>query len=173
MRLRTVCLGVVALVATCGPAFGHGDLQSTKPERGSTAQRAPKTVRITFTEAPTADGRFEVIDGCRDDVVAGIDRRGADVELQVKGGQPGRWTVTYRVISAVDGHATRGNFSFKVRGAKDCGVAEPAPTEGDVAQPPPPAEEEPEGSFPIVPVLVGGGLVVGAIVVRLIASRSE
>ncbi|HWC13381.1 MAG TPA: copper resistance CopC family protein [Actinomycetota bacterium] len=170
MRLTRIFFVAFVLVAMSGPAVAHGDLQSTDPERGTAVERPPKSVRITFTEAPTDDGRFEVLDGCGDDVFASLDRRRGDVELQVKEGESGRWTVTYRVISAVDGHATRGNFSFKVRGVKHCDRAEPGPTE-DVAQPPPPVGEEPEG-FPIVPVLIGAGVVVAAVVVRLIASRS-
>lgn len=155
--------------------WGHGDLQATHPERGSSVKRPPKTVLISFTEAPSAGGRFQVVDGCGEQVLARVGGDGPDAELQVDGGQPGRWKVSYRVISSVDGHSTRGTFGFRVKGKKDCSEPPPASTGGKAVAPTAPAvppERAPSGSFPLLPVVAGAALVIGAVAVRLLGSRS-
>lgn len=181
MKLRTIAPGLMMLIvlALMGPASAHGDLQATEPERGSSVNNAPRTVRITFTEPPTADGRFGVRDGCGDAVLAAVGRDGREAELGVDGGEPGRWKVTYRVISSLDGHSTGGSFSFRVKGKQDCSDPQPAATDGTTAGDDGMAAERPlsdsdeaGGGFPIIAILLGGVVVLGAIVVRVVASRS-
>ncbi len=85
--------------------------------------------------------------------------------------------MTYRVISAEDGHFTRGEFAFRVAGKRDCAADEigtpgPRATFGDGAAADdrtPPTEP---GGVPVVPVLLGGGaILVLAVAVRLFSSR--
>ncbi len=175
MRLRLVApaLTMLAVVALASPASAHGDLRGTRPERGSTVNKAPEAVRISFTEPPTADGRFEVRDGCGDGVLAAVGRDGRDAELELDGGQPGRWKVRYRVISSLDGHSTRGSFSFRVKGKQDCSDPSPLATDDGMAVQRPLSDDDgPGGGFPIIAVIVGGVVVLGAAIVRIVASRS-
>lgn len=166
----------IAFLISAAPVLAHGELQGTDPERGATIRRAPASVRITFTEPPAKGGRFEVLDGCGDSVIDGVGGRASNAELRVDGGEAGRWKVTYRVISAVDGHSTRGSFAFKVQGQTDCDQPQPDPggPDDEVAQAPPRIDDDDErsGSFPLVPVLIGGGLVLAAVAVRVMGSRS-
>jgi hypothetical protein len=99
------------------PASAHNSLESTTPAAGSTVDRPPDAVTLTFDE-PVGQ-RFGVV------VVTGPDgktyQRGS---LQVSGstatqplqgsGPAGRYRVAWRVVSA-DGHPISGEFSFRVR----------------------------------------------------------
>lgn len=130
---------------------------------------------IQFTEAPTADNRFEVIDGCGDDVLAQVGGEGTNAELAVSGGRPGKWRVTYNVISSEDGHNSRGAFGFTVAGKRDCSDPEPAATDSpEIGSPPPPIahDDADPASFPVLPVLIGGGAIVAlAAAVRIFSAR--
>jgi methionine-rich copper-binding protein CopC len=163
---------VVALCATAAPARAHGDIQATDPEARATVPRAPRSVAVTFTEAPTAQAVLRVTDGCNRDVGQGVDVAGATATVRVATGQPGRWRVSYRVISAVDGHLTRGGYAFTVAGEEDCIPDEEATPEPGDAPPtraaPPGDDDDPDGSgAPVVPIALGAaGLIVLALIVR-------
>lgn len=164
---------VLGLVAVAAPAAAHGDLQATDPEARSTVRRAPRSIAITFTEAPTAQAVLKVTDGCKRDVGQGVDVTDATATVRVATGQPGKWTVSYRVISALDGHLTRGGYSFTVAGDKDCTPDEgPTDDPGDgPAKTSPPEDREDEGSggsgAPVVPIaLSAAGLILVALIVR-------
>lgn len=170
MRLRSLAaaIGVIAGVAAiCGPAWAHGDLRKAKPEAGRHLRKPPQVIELDFAEPPTADSEFEVKDGCRDNVLGQVSGEGPNAVLGVDGGAPGRWTVSYRVISSVDGHLVRGSYSFHVGNKKPCEpVASPtlaAPADGDDGD---------EGGFPATPVLIGGAAVFAlALGIRLISAR--
>lgn len=162
-----LCLGAVA-----APAWAHGDIQATDPEPQTTVRRAPRSVAVTFTEAPTAQAVMKVTDGCNRDVAQGVDVADATATVRVATGQPGKWRVSYRVISSVDGHLTRGGYAFTVAGKKDCTPdEEPSDDPGDgPAQGAPGDDEEPESSgAPIVPIALGAAALIG---VALLVRRS-
>jgi methionine-rich copper-binding protein CopC len=172
-KLIVTC-AAVGLLTAGSPAYAHGDIQASDPAPRSTVRRAPKSVAITFTEAPTAQAVLEVTDGCKREVGQGVDVAEATATVRVGDAQPGRWQVSYRVISAVDGHLTRGGYAFTVAGEKDCTPDEkPAKDPGDDptrAAPPIDEEDEPEGSgAPVVPIAIGA---VALIAVALIVRRS-
>ena len=173
MMQRLALLTACVWLCLPGMAWAHGDIARTDPPEGSKVRRAPSVVAIQFTESPTADNRFEVIDGCGDDVLAQVGGEGTNAELAVAGGQPGRWRVTYNVISSEDGHNSRGAFSFTVAGKRDC--SEPAATDSpEIGSPPPPIanDDADPASFPVVPVLIGGGAIVGlAVAIRIFSAR--
>jgi methionine-rich copper-binding protein CopC len=171
-RLLALCALAVVLAAPVA-SHAHGDIQSTSPEDGARVTSAPSIVRISFTEAPTADGRFEVIDGCGDDIVAEVAREGANAELLVDAGQPGAWKVSYRVISSVDGHSTRGSFGFRVAGPSDCSDPEPVASDTpEIDGQPPFANDDAPSDFPVLPVVIGGGAIVAlAVAVRIFSAR--
>lgn len=171
MILKTVIGTALFLALSAGTALAHGDLQGTTPAKGSTVARVPQDVEIVFTEAPAKDSRFEVLDGCDRDVFAQESGEGANRRLALTGGEPGRWTVSYRLISAEDGHFTKGEFAFRVSGKRDCTqdeVGEPGPRETTddqaLIESLDPANES---TFPVVPILLAGA----AVIVFALAAR--
>jgi len=120
-------------------------LQASSPKPGATLHRPPRTVSLSFTEAPAKGARARVVDGCRRALPAAVSVEGSDVVVALEGGRPGRWTVAYNAVSSVDGHRVRGKLTFRVSGAKRCG-AEPddeiaaGPNPGIVDNPDPPDE---------------------------------
>lgn len=170
MRLRggAATIGVIAgLIATCGHAAAHGELDKATPGAGRHVGKAPEVIELDFAEPPTPDSKFEVTDGCRDDVLAQVSGEGPNARLEVSGGAPGRWKVSYRVVSSVDGHLVRGSYSFHVGNKKPCNPV-PSPT----LAAPPVAGDDDGGGFPATPVLIGGAAVLAlAVVIRLISAR--
>ncbi len=169
--------GALALAASAGPAAAHGELQGSDPEPDATVRRAPRSVAITFTEAPTAQAVLEVRDGCKRNVGQGVEIADATATVRVATGQPGRWRVSYRVISAVDGHETRGSYGFTVAGERDCtpDAATSPPDDGEPddeatgAAPPDDEDSDSGSSAPVVPIALGA---VAVVVLALIVRRS-
>jgi methionine-rich copper-binding protein CopC len=175
-KLVAACT-VLGLTALGAPAAAHGELQATDPASGATVRRAPRSVAITFTEAPTAQAVLRVKDGCEREVGQGVDVVDATATVRVATGQPGRWRVSYRVISALDGHETQGAYSFTVAGQKDCTPdgATPAPDgtgpdPGETRAAPTDDGTGDTGSgAPVVPIALGA---VAVVVLALILRRS-
>ena len=110
--------GGLAIAAATG-ALGHSLLQRSDPAAGSTVATAPAVVRLTFGEAP--DPRLssvKVLDATGRSVAAGpsVAVPGSPNDLQVALGHlgDGVYTVSWRTVSAVDGHAAAGSFAFGV-----------------------------------------------------------
>jgi copper transport protein len=124
-RRRLAVLAAVAgawLLATGPAAAAHGSLRSSEPAGGSSLERAPAAVTLRFSERPDPSlSTVRVLDsGGR--VVAGGPARpvaGRPLELQVPtaGLAAGGYTVSWRIVSAVDGHRTDGVFAFGVGAA--------------------------------------------------------
>jgi copper transport protein len=121
-RGRLALLVAVAglwLLATGPAAAAHGSLLSSEPAGGSSLERAPAAVTLRFSERPDPDlSTVRVLDsGGR--VVAGGPVRpvaGRPLELRVPTGglATGGYTVSWRIVSAVDGHRTDGVFGFGI-----------------------------------------------------------
>ena len=114
-----VALAGLWLLATGPAAAAHGSLQSSEPAGGSSLDRAPAAVTLRFSERPDPNlSTVRVLDsGGR--VVAGGPARpvaGRPLELRVPtaGLAAGGYTVSWRIVSAVDGHRTDGVFGFGV-----------------------------------------------------------
>ncbi len=110
--------GGLAIAAAAG-AVGHSLLQRSDPAAGSTVTEAPAVVRLTFGEAP--DPRLSsvrVLDATGRSVAAGasVGVTGSPNDLQVPLAHlgDGVYTVAWRTVSAVDGHAAAGSFAFGV-----------------------------------------------------------
>ena len=127
MRLRgrlaaLAALAGVWLLASGPAAAAHGALASSEPAGGSSLERAPAAVTLRFSERPDPGlSTVRVLDsGGR--VVAGGPAQpvaGRPLELRVPAGglAAGSYTVTWRIVSAVDGHRTDGVFGFGVGAA--------------------------------------------------------
>jgi copper transport protein len=129
-------LAAALLLAAALPAavLGHALLQSSDPAAGATLGSAPSGVKLTFGETP--DPRLssvKVLDSSGTDHVSGPIEAPADPpsSLRVPIGPlaDGVYTVSWRTVSAVDGHIAAGSFAFGV------GVAPPTGTPGEGSGP--------------------------------------
>jgi copper transport protein len=132
VRRRTVaacvtCLAVGALALVPAGAGAHAGFTVADPAPGATLGASPAALRLSFSERPQAS-LAEI----------GVQRaRGGPVRAgrpQFAPGDPltlvipvprlprGVYTVTFRVVSAVDGHASSGTYAFGVR-ASPAGAA--------------------------------------------------
>jgi methionine-rich copper-binding protein CopC len=103
-----------------GPSFAHGEFETSDPAKNATLEAVPPEVSVTYTETPAAGAKFVVKDGCGREVGAKAAVEGKALVAQVSGSQPGTWIVEWNVISAEDGHQTKGSLTFKVTGRPDC-----------------------------------------------------
>jgi copper transport protein len=122
--LAAVLAGLLLLGAG-GPAGAHALLRESDPAAGSSLERAPSRVVLTFTERPEPGlSSISVLDTGGQPVERGqaapVD--GAPLRFAVGLGDlaDGTYTVSWRVVSMDDGHLTAGSFAF--------GVGVPAPT---------------------------------------------
>jgi copper transport protein len=110
------------LLATGPAAAAHGVLESSEPAGGSSLERAPAAVTLRFSERPDPGlSTVRVLDSGGRAVTGGPARpvAGRPLELRVPlAGLPaGGYTVSWRIVSAVDGHRTDGVFGFGVGAA--------------------------------------------------------
>jgi copper transport protein len=110
---------VLWLLATGPAAAAHGVLKSSEPAGGSSLERAPAAVTLRFSERPVPDlSTVRVLDSGGRVVAGGPAKPVADQPLELRvpttGLAAGSYTVTWRVVSAVDGHRTDGVFGFGV-----------------------------------------------------------
>lgn len=126
LKLAGACI-VVALTTVAAPsALAHGDLVRTIPKADSVLDEVPDHVLLEFSQRPQKGAQIRVRDGCRTDVVRTLQLQGDTAHVEIGPlAQAGHFRVAYRIVSAIDGDATRGNYAFHVRGKRDCS-AEPA-----------------------------------------------
>lgn len=160
MKERGPLLAALTMIMLlqAAPALAHAERIDSSPKEGARLRSAPPMMRIDFSEPPIGDANFVVTDGCDRDVVEEIDVQNMQLEATLSGGEPGRWQVETRVVSGVDGHATSDQWTFTVRGEAQCDE-----------QPPPAAEQPPEGegegdqgggSFPLLAFAAGTAVVI-------------
>lgn len=112
-------LGLIAAPEGAQPAAAHAELVSSDPPANAVLLDAPSEVSMTFSEAidPAAshvdlhDPAHAEVEGLGP-VRAGADGRTLGVALPSL--DAGLYTVSYRVVSAVDGHVTTGELAFLV-----------------------------------------------------------
>ena len=129
---------LLAVVATAPTALAHALPQSSDPAAGATLASGPPQVTIRFGEPPDPKlSSIKVLDTSGAPVTAGptVVVAGQPEQLSVPLGplSPGWYTVTWRTVSAVDGHTAAGSFAFGVgvtgvgpSAAPSPGVAGPA-----------------------------------------------
>ena len=144
--MRVFLVAAVAasiLMVLAGAAAAHGVYVRSNPASDARLTRAPTEVRVTFSETPDPRGSdIAVLDPSgkrldRRDVSAVSDEANTlRVTLSAIG--EGGYLVTWTVLSAVDGHETKGAFAFAVGNAPlpkipDVGPATPPPTPSEIA----------------------------------------
>jgi copper transport protein len=160
VRRRIVFVAAAAAVglALASPtADAHALLRTSDPAEGAQLQASPATVTCTFTETPEPNLTvIRVLDSTGNELQNGAAKRvpGNPLSLRVavKPLDKGVYTVTWRVVSKVDGHVTAGAFAFGV------GVAPgPGNTPSTVVVPknPPPNPTEITGRWLLFAGLIG------------------
>ena len=117
--LATVAVASVWLAAATVPASAHASLESSDPSNGQLLDTAPDHISLTFTEPPDLSLTvIRVLDDTGVPVPTGSPELvpGSDRELRVRLDPvpDGVYTVTWRTVSATDGHVTASAFSFGV-----------------------------------------------------------
>jgi copper transport protein len=157
-RPATLVLAGIGVLLWATPAGAHAQLRSADPEPGTRLDRAPTQVSLTFTEEPEPELTVvDVLDTSGATVSAGPARiagGGRTVQVAVDDLTEGVYTVSWRVVSAVDGHTTAGAYAFGV-GVDPRGAQVPR----GLPQTPPPSILEMAGRWLL---LAGLGLAVGA-----------
>lgn len=176
-RSGCVCALLLLLVGSAPPANAHGDIAATTPEQDAAMKKAPKTLSITFTETPAGgSNRFEVRDGCKQEVVADVDLNQRTMTASLDEGRPGHWRVSYQIVSAEDGHPSRGSYRFHVAGKPRCNAPaddeKPDDDEADETgnnddDPAAADDDDAGGGLPWIPIGLGTLVLVGlALLVR-------
>ena len=106
-----------SLAATA--AFAHASLESSDPSNGELLESAPDRISLTYTEPPDLSlTTIGVLDDTGTPVPTGPPELapGSDREVRVRLDPvpDGVYTVTWRTVSATDGHVTSNAFSFGV-----------------------------------------------------------
>ncbi|GAA1367219.1 copper resistance protein CopC [Arthrobacter rhombi] len=161
-RLGAVLAAVLlALLVPIGAASAHDTLVSTDPASGSTVQKMPQKIGLTYDNIPIALGsEIRIIDAEGTNWAQGQAKVTNRVVNQgVQPGTPaGTYTVQWRVVSS-DGHPIQGNFTFTTRTGAAPGAATPS-TEGSA---PAQHQQDAPGLPPwIIPVGVAVLILIGA-----------
>lgn len=111
-----VLLTGMALLSPSTPAFGHASLVRSDPPPNVLLEARPKVLRLWYGE-DVAPGLSVVSILDRSNLVVErggvVDARDAKLlELPLERLRPGIYTVSWKVLSSVDGHITRGAFAF-------------------------------------------------------------
>ena len=143
-----ITLGVAGLLALglAGPAVAHANLADSDPAANALLDQAPDAVTMTFTEPPDPKlSLVHVLDVNGMPVEAGTVEQAPGHEDELRVALPadlpdGVYTVSWRVVSEADGHASAGAFSFGVNVAPGTVVTPsvpvpttPSPSVGSVA----------------------------------------
>ena len=119
------------VLATPALLFAHAHLVRSSPAANAVVDSAPTTLGLWFSERP--EPRFttiQLLDSAGQAIPLGAPTSVAQNGLTLAITQPlmpGRYSVVWRT-AASDGHATNGNFSFRVAAARGAPATAPAPS---------------------------------------------
>lgn len=129
-------VGLVVHLLGAPAAYAHAAYESSDPDDGATVSSPPSRVIANFTEPLIRGSRLDVYDPCGDKVDNGDSLVAGDqITVSMSADKQGRYTVTFNVVSAVDGHPTTGDFSFTSSGGAPCGESDQEGNEGPTEQP--------------------------------------
>jgi copper transport protein len=134
MRSRRAAL-LIAGLAFAGvgllapPASAHALLERSYPAAGASLPRAPRTVLLGFTEAPEPSLSTVSLLNSSGQAVPGVGKPAAvpgnarELRAALPRLADGVYTVNWRTVSKVDGHATGGSFAFGIGVQPSSGAA--------------------------------------------------
>jgi len=171
-RRRTwavVWAGVLLALATPGPADAHAILAASDPTDGARLTEPPEELVLRFTEAPELPlSSVGILDQSGTELAIGepgpVTGDETSLQVTVPGLDEGVYTVTWRVVSKVDGHPTGGTFAFGI-GVSPLQVAPAVAPAVDTA------EQSPLEIAARLVLFIGLGVLVGATWVGALAFR--
>ncbi|MBZ5559903.1 MAG: copper resistance protein CopC/CopD [Acidobacteriia bacterium] len=121
-RRRVIVAALIALLAGFGHVLlhAHAGPRLTDPVEGSTLGDSPSVITLSFSETPEASlSDIRVLDtrGVAYQIGRPVYAAGDPLSLsiRVRPLDRGVYLVDWRIVSAVDGHATAGTYAFGVR----------------------------------------------------------
>jgi copper transport protein len=129
----TVAAAALALLAIVGlplPVWAHANLERAEPAAGLALDQPPAQLRLVFSEAVDASfSRVQLLDSKREPVDRGDSRVAPDDPRAMVASLPPNlpnsvYTVSWRTLSAVDGHTVNGAYPL---------IIGPIPAEGVAA----------------------------------------
>jgi putative copper export protein/methionine-rich copper-binding protein CopC len=171
-------LALLWLAAAGLPAGAHALLRESDPAAGSSVDRAPDRVVLTFTERPEPGlSSIRVLDSGGRQVERGQAAliQGSPVQLAVGLGDlgEGTYTVAWRVVSRDDGHVTDGAFAFGVGVEATATPQAQAAPQGATAAPSIPATAARWALYAGLTLLVGGSVFGLAVSGRVLPAGSR
>jgi methionine-rich copper-binding protein CopC len=177
----TLSLSLAALIGVSSPAMAHSDELNTSPEQGSTVDAGRIPITLTFgEELLTGDDSISheiVVANEAGALIPALcaSAEGFDLSSAAAIDQPGKYSVTWRTVSA-DGHPVDGTFDFTVVNNTDYDAATDAvdacvyamATTGETPMLTSETEEQSRDSRP---VLFIGAAFVGVLAIIWIANR--
>jgi len=123
---RLILLVFLCLLVGVSPIWAHANLLRSDPAPSATLDSAPQAISLWFTEALEPDfSRILLLDGKGGTVITPasvVDPADAKHMTLMPGSLPdGVYTVSWRSISAADGHSTSGSYAFAVGQVTDRG----------------------------------------------------
>jgi copper transport protein len=118
MRRALAIAAATALAALAAPsaAGAHAFLVGATPTWGGVVEKAPHEIRLVFSENVVPQYARVTVTGPRGDDLGGPPSiAGQVIEVPVRAGRGGSYTVRWRMVASDDGHATEGVYSFGVR----------------------------------------------------------
>lgn len=113
---------VVGLLAMGGRVLAHANLTSANPQPNAILDKAPAEIRLGFTEPLEKDFSRILLRDKDGNIIetppSQVDANDHTQLVLVPGNLPdGLYTVSWRVLSATDGHATQGSYAIIVGAA--------------------------------------------------------
>jgi copper transport protein len=186
--LRLAGLGATLLLVTAGPpalVSAHAEYDHSDPADGATLVTPPSMVKVWFTEGVKsgAGSSLKVQNSAGqqvDNSDSKVDTSDPDRQIMTVSLRPGlpsgTYTVAWNTVSADDGEADQGDFSFSVRSAaapaapsvavsaaQPAAAARPSPAQVPGALP---RSGEGEPSVVLLAAVLGGLMVLTGLVVR-------
>jgi copper transport protein len=118
--IRAMLVGVVLALLIPAVAVAHANLLSSDPADGSSLDHAPSAITLRFSERPDPGlSSAQVLDSAGGKVPTGPIQPVAGDPASLRVSFPsavgnGVYTVTWRAVSAVDGHFTTGTITFGI-----------------------------------------------------------
>src|SRR5579871_2848885 len=119
MRRLLILLVILALLVSVAPVFAHANLLRSDPPASATLNSAPAVISLWMSEPVEPDfSSINLLDGKGNPVktpASTVDPADPKHMMLAPGNLPdGVYTVSWRAISASDGHPTNGSFAFAV-----------------------------------------------------------
>lgn len=174
LLLAGLLVGLGGWVGLAGTASAHNVLRSTTPADGSSVERVPAEVVLTFDAPALAMGTGLVITGPAGPVQSGSARLVDNTVAQSIGpdASAGTYTVQWRVTSA-DGHPVSGTFSFTARQSGGGTAVQSASSSNVPSTTPPsagsggaPARTPPGWLWPVIAAMLLASALISALIAR-------